>query len=223
MKIINLPNGSEVIVDEKSFDELSKYKWYYNLGYAVRRATKEEKENGSPNFIRMHRQLLNAPEGILVDHINRNRLDNRLENLRLCDKSKNAMNSEKILETIKGKSSSIYKGVYWAKDRNKWRATIKVSGKNIHIGSFDNEIEAAKAYNDYAIKHFGEFAFLNEIAQQNVKRIVNEGSTKKQALFYVKNKEDLYMSKKDEVQTDPTVLNPETKFGGGGGSDDSQK
>ena len=58
---------------------------------------------------------------------------------------------------------------------------------------------------------------------QNVKRIVNEGSTKQQALFYVKNKEDLYMSKKDEVQTDPTVLNPETKFGGGGGLDDSQK
>ena len=165
MKIIKLPNGSEVIVDEKSFDELSKYKWYYNLGYAVRKATKEEKENGSPNFIRMHRQLLNAPEGILVDHINRSGLDNRLENLRLCDKSKNAMNSEKILDTIKGKSSSIYKGVYWAKDRNKWRATIRVSGKNIHIGSFDNEIEAAKAYNDYAIKHFEEFAFLNDIAQ----------------------------------------------------------
>lgn len=164
MEFIKLPNGAEVIVDKERYEELSKYKWQYNLGYAVRKATEAELKNGSPSFLRMHRQLLNAPEGVLVDHINRNGLDNRLENLRLCDKSENAMNSEKILETIKGKSSSIYKGVYWAKDRNKWRATIRVSGKNIHIGSFDNEIEAAKAYNDYAIKHFEEFAFLNEIA-----------------------------------------------------------
>jgi len=93
----------------------------------------------------------------LVDHINGNPLDNRRENLRITTKQQNCCNQRKRV------GSSKFKGVVWHKMGGGWIAQIGVNYKRYHLGSFKSEIEAAKAYNDAAIKYHGEFACLNVI------------------------------------------------------------
>ena len=104
----------------------------------------------------MHRCLFdNIPDGMEVDHINGNTLDCRRENLRIVTSRQNTMN----IHIIRGKSC--YKGVFWNKDIEKWYSRIGVNYKLINLGYFASEIEAAKAYDRAALKHFGEFARLN--------------------------------------------------------------
>jgi len=93
----------------------------------------------------------------MIDHINRNVLDNRIENLRWCSSSQNNRNRGKQLGT-----TSQYKGVSLAQGR--WKASIRVNSKLIHLGSFGTELEGAKAYNDFIVAHnLGEFAILNNL------------------------------------------------------------
>ena len=106
----------------------------------------------------MHRLVINAQKGTMVDHINRNRLDNRKENLRLCTMQENRRNSAK-----KKGSASPFKGVMRVTHRPAWRAFIKYDDKNHYLGYFKSEVEAAQAYNEAAKEHFGEFAVLNQI------------------------------------------------------------
>jgi hypothetical protein len=97
------------------------------------------------------------PNGMQIDHINRYKTDNRLENLRLCTNSQNHANMGKI-----GKNqTSAYKGVCF--QGGKWIAQIGHQGEKILIGRYDTELEAVKIYNKYALKLFGEFALLNDI------------------------------------------------------------
>ena len=91
-----------------------------------------------------------------VDHINNNGLDNRRCNLRLATRQQQNMNRKKL----KG-CSSRYKGVYWAKNRKKWCVRIEFNAKVMFLGYFESEIKAGKAYDEAAIKYFGEFARLN--------------------------------------------------------------
>jgi hypothetical protein len=91
-----------------------------------------------------------------LDHINGNRTDNRIENLRLSTASQNSMNTG-----VRQNATSGAKGIHWRKDLNKWRATITASGRFIHLGYHDSKDEAAHAYNKAAIKYHGEFAVLN--------------------------------------------------------------
>ncbi|SRR6266436_2675524 len=95
-----------------------------------------------------------------VDHINHNLYDNTNENLRIATPSQNNINKNKRLGC-----SSKYKGVSWSQVLGKWKAGIKVRGKQIHLGYFDIEEDAAKVYNVAALKYFGEFAFLNIIPE----------------------------------------------------------
>lgn len=88
-----------------------------------------------------------------VDHINGDRNDNRACNLRLATRSENMKNTKKR----KG-STSNYKGISWDSSRNKWRAEIRINGKNTRIGRFDTELEAHAAYCKAAAEHHGEFA-----------------------------------------------------------------
>lgn len=133
--------GKFAIVDDEDYDYLSQYNWLYNLGYARHKR------------IYMHRMILNAPKGVFVDHKNLDKLDNRRDNLRLCNSCGNVSNRKKRI----GPYSSMYKGVCFDKRVGKWKAEIKA-----HLGYFCSEVEAAKAYNNAAIINYGEFARLNE-------------------------------------------------------------
>jgi len=95
------------------------------------------------------------PENKQMDHINRNTFDNRLENLRLCSSSENHANQSKT------HGSSDFKGVTWHKNREKWQVQIQYKHKYQYIGVFDDEIEAAAAYDAKARELFGEFAATN--------------------------------------------------------------
>jgi len=104
----------------------------------------------------MHRVIMRAPKGVMCDHRNHNGLDNRKSNLRLCTSAQNQYNKKP-----KKDCASKYKGVVRRKDCKKWRAKIGFKGKRIHLGYFDDEMDAAMAYDDKAIELFGEFAYLN--------------------------------------------------------------
>ncbi len=93
-----------------------------------------------------------------VDHIDGHRTNNNIDNLRFCSYSQNGGNRKKQ-ET----SSSSFKGVCWGKKDNKWVAYIKFNGRQKHLGSFNDEKEAARAYNEAAKEYFKEFSKLNII------------------------------------------------------------
>ena len=93
---------------------------------------------------------------MITDHRNGNGLDNRRANLRICTLSENRMSSRK-----REGCSSQYKGIAWDKYRQKWQAYINVDGKRQHLGRFEDEREAARAYDQAAKKRFGNFARLN--------------------------------------------------------------
>ena len=153
LKFIPLTQGKFAIVDADDYEHLNKYKWcafksYNNKFYAVRR-----KNNKT---IIMHRQIMNAPAGLVVDHIDGNSLNNRKTNLRICTQAQNIHNSRP-----RRNRSSKYKGVFWNKVNKKWSTTIHKGDIRIYLGGFDNEVEAALAYDRKAEELFGEFAYLN--------------------------------------------------------------
>ena len=113
--------------------------------------------NGKRTTQRMHRLIMNCPKGLLVDHKNHDGLDNRKCNLRLCTNAENQYNQKPLQK----KTSSQYRGINWQKRIGKWDVWIQLNGKSIFLGSFSNEIEAAKAYDKKAKELFGEFAHLN--------------------------------------------------------------
>jgi hypothetical protein len=98
---------------------------------------------------------MNAPPGMVVDHINRNKRDNRRCNLRVCTQVENMRNRCSTY------GSSKFKGVSWDARRKKWMAAIHINGTQIRIGFFADEVDAAKAYDRKARELFGEFAYLN--------------------------------------------------------------
>jgi AP2 domain-containing protein/HNH endonuclease len=110
----------------------------------------------------LHRLIMNAPADKEVDHINGDTLDNRRCNLRICSHKENLRNQK-----LPKNSKSGYKGVTWYKRIKKWRSHIRLNKKQIHLGYFDDIKLAANAYNEAAIKYFGEFAKLNDLGVKN--------------------------------------------------------
>lgn len=153
-----------VIVDEENYDFLIQWKWYCsNTGYATRDVVVNRKNPRIVKKIGMHRVLVNAIDGEMVDHINMIRLDNRKSNLRKCSYAENAWNRKK--PKPRTSESSKYKGVSFEKKGSyeRYKAEIRVNQKRISLGSFTNERDAALAYNEAAKKYHGEFARLNPI------------------------------------------------------------
>lgn len=152
--------GSEhpAIVDNEDYDKLIVKTWRAarkknGTCYAVHDVRTED---GKVIKLLMHREVLQAQSGSIVDHVNRNGLDNRRQNLRFVTNSQNCWNRIGVQNT-----TSKYKGVSWDRRRIKWRAKIVHNGKIYHIGRFDSEEEAALAYNKKAIELYGEYACLN--------------------------------------------------------------
>lgn len=145
--IINQP-GLVALVDADDATLVSGYRWrsYYRYGgWYVQTSVRSR-------ALLLHRLVMNAPVGLLVDHINGDKLDNRRSNLRLCTNAQNQWNRHVRFGT------SPYKGVSWDKKASKWRAAIRFNGRTTNLGSFDDERDAALAYNAAALRLFGEFA-----------------------------------------------------------------
>mgnify|MGYP003544058816 CR=1 FL=1 len=99
-----------------------------------------------------------------VDHINRDKLDNRIVNLRVASRAQNGANC-----SLSKSNTSGAKGVTWVRREGKWQAQIMVGRKHRHLGYFDSVATAAAAYNDAAIKAFGEFASTNDVGAAHVR------------------------------------------------------
>jgi len=156
-KSIPLTKGKRAKVDDNDFERISRFKWRCSInGYAVRHSSRKD---GPRKTIRMHRFIMNAADGTIVDHVDGDRLNNQRENLRICTWQENCHN---VLNCRSNKTSR-YKGVCWHKRDERWRAQIKIDGKVLHLGRFDTEVEAACAYDSAARTYHGEFAVLNEL------------------------------------------------------------
>ena len=155
-KEIQLSQGKVALVDDKDFEELNKYKWCAACrrgGWYAERGIYFE--NGKHYNIKMHRQITGIKTGI-VDHKNGNGLDNRKENLRLCDHSQNAKNHKKCKRNVSG-----FTGVSWRKGMRIWQAIVYHNYNRIHLGYFLDKTEAARVVDKKAKELFGDFARLN--------------------------------------------------------------
>lgn len=162
MKEIPLTKGYVALVDDDDYAYLSKFKWYWSTGYAVRDVWYPERKYKAK--ILMHREILRFPKQYLIDHINMNGTDNRKENLRLASKAENQRHQK-----VRSHNKTGYKGVsvdYRRKEGSKrYRSRINVDGVKYELGLFRTPEEAAVAYNEAAKKYHGEFAHLNVIKE----------------------------------------------------------
>jgi hypothetical protein len=166
MGIVRIPLHSRkypglfALIDEEDYERVSKYRWspypansacggfYAATWFHVPGSPK-------PQTMRMHRFLLGAPPGVLVDHENHDGLDNRRCNIRLADRTQNAANARKK------PSKSGFRGVGSVPRGGKWRASISVNNRIVRLGTFTTREEAARAYDAAARRIHGEFAILN--------------------------------------------------------------
>lgn len=141
--------NNETIIDKEDYEKVKDYRWCLSgNNYVMTQA--------SSNYLLLHRFLLIAPDGIDVDHINGNTLDNRKNNLRLAKHYQNMANRGKQVNNTSG-----YKGVYLDKRRNTWNSVLQYKDKHLFLGSFKNKIKAALAYDKKALELLGEFAHTN--------------------------------------------------------------
>lgn len=161
MKEIRLTRGKVALIDDRDLEVVSKFSWsayqsHKRWGWYAYAYTSPPRK-----YIFMHRLILGLTEGdgLQVDHINRNGLDNRRRNLRIATPKQNQYNQGVRTHP----KTSKYKGVSWNKVQGEWVANIRVNGRKLYLGGYSNEEDAARAYNDGARKHFGEFARPNQI------------------------------------------------------------
>jgi len=127
-------------IDKEYLDKVKGYKWCLNgNGYVI----------NTKNKVFLHHLIFGRPlKGYLIDHQDTNKLNNRKKNLRFATYSQNGMNKK-------------VKGYRWNKKDKKWIAYIKINGKFIYLGSFTDELVAAKVAQEARLKYFGEFAYKN--------------------------------------------------------------
>jgi hypothetical protein len=157
MKEIKLTHNQIAIIDDEDFELVRHYKWYAcyfpNVDgfYAMTRIKGDDWKHGKT--LLMHRLILDAPKGVKTDHENKNTLDNRRSNLRVCNSSQNGCNRGKQVNNTTG-----FKGVSFHAKTNKFRAIIGVNNKLKHLGCFDTAIEASNVYQAAAIELHKDFA-----------------------------------------------------------------
>jgi len=160
---IPLTQGKFALVDAADYERLACYSWQARScrhpggekWYAKRDRYWGDRSAGQPLTIHMHQEVLGLDrQGLRVDHINGDGLDNRRANLRVATQSQNLQNAKRRA------NRSGFKGVQ--RSRVRWVARIKVAGRSQHLGCFDLVEDAARAYNRAALEHFGQFARINE-------------------------------------------------------------
>lgn len=147
---ITLFNGLKTKVNTEDYNKYKNFSWTFGGSGmpSVKGWYKGKREY-------LHRLITNCPKEYVVDHINRDTLDNRKCNLRICTHKDNMSN--RISKT----GTSKYKGVNWDKNRNKWAVYIRYNNKTYNLGRYENEKEAGRTYDKKAKEFFGEFARLN--------------------------------------------------------------
>lgn len=157
MKELNLSKNKISLLDDEDYEKVisSPYKWY-----AIKsRNTYYGYGQSKGIYVLLHRFIMEPENGLQIDHINRDGLDNRRENLRIVTNAENQINKAT-------NNSSGYRGVWLCKDKFRskcWSASITISGKRIKLGRYSTAKEAAIAYNEAATKYFGNIAILNDI------------------------------------------------------------
>lgn len=167
MKTIQLTQGKVALIDDVDFVKVSKHKW--NARKCSRKtgvwyAGRSEKNNGIQKTILMHRYILNLKSGEIIDHLDKNGLNNQRNNLRKCSHSQNMVNRRTwgnskyrgvskitVKTTIKGRPIS----------KRMFSVSITFNGSKKTIGHFNSEILAAQKYDEHAKKLHGVFAQLN--------------------------------------------------------------
>ena len=158
MKLIPLSQGKFAQVDDEDFEYLNQWKWCAHKNKNVFYAQRNVLIDGKRKTQLMHVLIMgNNPTRLQIDHIDGIGLNNQKNNLMFCTNQENCMKQHKQNK----KCSSIYKGVHWCKSKLKWQSYIKVNFKQIHLGFFAIEEDAARAYDFAAIKYFKNFAHLN--------------------------------------------------------------
>jgi len=163
MREVELTQGKIALVDDKDYAIVCKYKWAAIKGTSgIWYAQAVIVHNGRKTVTSMHRMIMGLwpGDGEIVDHISRDGLDNRQFNLRIATNKENAQN-QKPHKDVKW---SKYKGVTYqkaAKRKKRWIARIIVNYKQIYVGFYKTEVEAAQAYDKAARQYFGEYARTN--------------------------------------------------------------
>lgn len=154
MEKIPLSRGGYTLVDDENYEFLSQWKWYTGTkGYIQGKIDKIP--------VLMHRVVTGCKKGELVDHRDGDKRNNQKSNLRICSNRENLRNRGKTRANKSG-----YKGVHWDKKGKKWNAHIMVNYKSIYLGVYSDKKEAARAYNEAALKYHGEFAKLNSVEER---------------------------------------------------------
>jgi HNH endonuclease len=149
-KRIDLSRGLIAIVDGRDYETLVQFPWHAVPSHQTHYAQRWD----GRRHLGMHVAILRPPEGIEVDHIDGDGLNNQRSNLRLATRKLNAAN-----QRMPRNNTSGYKGVSWLK--TKWSAHIRIDGRLIHLGMFEDAAEAGRAYDAAAIEAWGEFAKVN--------------------------------------------------------------
>jgi len=155
-RLLPLTRELYATVDADLYDHLMQWNWHaLRCSDGTYYACRDDRTDGR-KMVFLHQQIMGVSESNKIDHRNRNPLDARRSNLRLCTESQNKANRRKGRNNTTG-----YKGVCFHIRKKKYAAGITCLGKRIYLGMFGTPEEAAIVYDDAALKYFGEFACLN--------------------------------------------------------------
>lgn len=171
MREIQLTQGKAALVDDEDFEWLNQSKWRAGLtGKTFYARTHIKKHGGGYRNVLMHRLIMGNPEGKSIDHIDGDGLNNQRHNLRICSVAQNAHNATRMSTNTSG-----FKGVFWDRRSQTWRAGVMAYGKRKWLGCFNSPVQAALAYDKAAREYHGEFARTNFLVSDQPEALVEPG------------------------------------------------